>query len=298
MEMSILHIFLLLLTGGLLIVFYIHRKAIRDILDLIPFWRKMYKIERHLQTEKYNYGTHKKQYFLYCPPNTNVKERNHVIIYFHGGGWQFGSPEAFIPTAQVLSDWGFTVLMASHRKLPFYGIRALREDLSLLISKANEVLTKKQIAYKNIIIGGMSSGGHLASLLLLDQSIIQKSKAAHIKIKGAFLQAAPLDLDKMYSSLTLYFMAGRRNTARYQYSNPVQHLQEKPQCPIYLIHGDDDGIVSYECTLSFQKKLNQLEADCVQLEPIPKGGHLIASYWSVEDNAIRKRLKKWLGQFD
>lgn len=159
--------FIFLLFG---IIWY--RKAVFDMLHLFPYWLRMWKVKMHLASEKYSFGKSKRQYVLYCPADKNVKERDYVILYYHGGGWQFGSPDAFLPAAQVMSDWGFPIVMASHRRLPFHGYKSMREDISLALEKTWEIMQEKGLTNKKIIIGGMSSGGNLAALLFLTRRFL------------------------------------------------------------------------------------------------------------------------------
>ncbi|MGK0365308.1 MAG: acetyl esterase/lipase [Saprospiraceae bacterium] len=285
--------FLAILAFGL--IWY--RKAALDMLNLIPFWMRMWKVKMHLTSEKYPFGKHKRQYLLYCPADKKVKERDYVILYYHGGGWQFSSPEAFIPAAQVLSDWGFPVIMASHRRLPIHGYASMREDISLALEKTWEIMQEKGLTDKKIILGGMSSGGNLAALLYFDKKALVNLNVPREKLSAIFLQSAPLDLLQMKWSPTILLFAGRKSSSTFAAASPITHLQATDSRPIYLIHGDKDGVVQYECTLSFLEKTKALRFPNIRFETVHGGGHMASSDWATVDNDVRKKLEDWLSQF-
>jgi len=290
-------IFLLILILPFLFGLIWYRKAVLDMLNLIPYWLRMWQVKMHVKSQKYTFGKHRRQYVLHCPANESVPERDYVILYYHGGGWQFSSPDAFLPAAQVMSDWGFPVVMASHRRLPFHGYRSMREDVSLALEKTWEIMQEQGLSDKKIILGGMSSGGNLAALLYFDKPMLAKLKVPQEKLAGIFLQSAPLDLLQMKWSPTIYFFAGKKSSENFAAASPITHLRATDSRPVYLIHGDKDGVVQYECTLSFLEKTNALNCPNVRFETIVGGGHMAASDWAAVDNDVRKKLKDWLSQF-
>lgn len=293
-----MHPFIIIILALLSFGLIWYRKAVFDMLHLIPYWMRMWKVKMHLVSEKYPFGKHKRQYLLYCPADKRVKERDYVILYYHGGGWQFSSPDAFLPAAQVMSDWGFPVIMASHRRLPFHQYRSMREDISLAIEKTWKIMQEKGLEDKKIIVGGMSSGGNLAALLYFDKKIFANLNVPKEKLSAIFLQAAPLDLLQMKWSPTVQLFGGRKSSATFASASPITHLQATDSRPMYLIHGDKDGVVQYECSISFLEKTKALRCPNVRFETVKGGGHMASSDWAAVDNDVRKKLKDWLSQFD
>lgn len=290
--------FLIILFPLLVFSLFWYRKAVFDVVQLIPFWSQMRKVEMHIVSEKYSFGKHEKQYLLHCQADKRVKERDYVILYFHGGAWQFGSPDAFLPAAQVMTDWGFPVIMASHRRLPWHGYHSMREDISLTLEKTWEIMKEKGLEDKKIILGGMSSGGNLAALLYFDKKTLANLNIPKEKLSAIFLQAAPLDLGQMIWSPTVQLFGGRKNSATFAAASPITYLEVADSRPMYLVHGDKDGVVQYECTSSFWEKTESLSYPNVRFETIKGGAHLSSSNWAVKDNDARKMLKEWLGQFE
>ncbi len=285
---------LILIALPLILALYFYHAAIADMTGLLPFWIKMWRIDMHVDFEKYRYGKHRRQYFLICRAEEKAKKRKQIILYFHGGGWQFGSPDAFLPAAQVLTDAGYPVVMASHRRLPLYGYTAMREDLSLLLDKTWEVMQQHNLQDRDIIVGGMSSGGNLAALLYFDVARLNPLPIPNEKLVAVFLQAAPLDLTKMIPSPTMYLYAGSRSGQTYRDASPITYLDAPDDRPIYLVHGDKDGIVCYDCTISFKNRLEEAGFTNVRFETVKNGKHTAASDWAAEENEVRRKLLEWL----
>ena len=106
-------------------------------LHLLPWWLKMWRIPSNRQKRtKISYGKHRRQYFLLFEPQNGIITQDKIILYIHGGGWQFGSPDAFAVHGQFLTNQGYAVIMPSHRRLPFFDYHDLREDLDLILKKS------------------------------------------------------------------------------------------------------------------------------------------------------------------
>lgn len=99
-------------------------------------------------------------------------------------------------------------------------------------------------------------------------------------------------------SPTMQLFGGQKSSTVFSSANPITHLQTTDTRPIYLIHGDKDGVVQYECTLSFWEKTKALRCPNVRFETVKGGGHMASSDWAAEDDDVRRRLKDWLSQFD
>jgi acetyl esterase len=93
--------------------------------------------------------------------------RTPALLLFHGGRWLYGGPEAFYPQCQDFAAQGFSCFSAQYR----LGVNNrvdvrnavldARDALQYLIDHADEL----GIDADNIVVGGSSSGGHLAATL-------------------------------------------------------------------------------------------------------------------------------------
>jgi len=244
--------------------------------------------------EKYYYGLHRKQYFCWFDPE-NI-ERDHLIIFFHGGAWTFGSPELFNNRAALFADDGFEVLMPSHRRLPRFRYPHIRTDLRRMLQKLDLLMTRKNIRHKKIILGGMSSGGNLAALMLFDPGLLDGTGFRPDDFAGAFLCAAPVNLEGMTDSFLLTRYAGKKAASDYSNASPINHLPNRLEKPVLLIHGTEDGLVKYQSTADFVAALKNINRAPVTFHTLPGGSHLDAVSWAYEDNEIRKVILHWIRQ--
>lgn len=246
--------------------------------------------------EKHRFGKHRRQYLLFFQPKNRKTDKKNVIIYYHGGGWRSGSPELLKSNAQVLVNLGYCVFMPSYRRTPFNSYTEIREDLSLSLQKAADIINSNGLRDKKIILGGMSAGGNLVALILYDRSQLAKVGFTQQQFNGLMVFGAPLDLNQMKDSFVLQHFAGRRDQKTFQKANPIHHLQEDENIPVLCIHGTHDGLVPYTNALSFKEKLNKINNKILTFITVEKASHIETATWAYEDNYIRKAIKEWLNQ--
>ena len=100
------------------------------------------------------------------PQNTDP---DRVILFFHGGGFLFGSPRTHSPMMSALAVRAKTrVILASYPLAPEHPFPAAFDAAS----KIWNTLIEQGLAPSNIVLGGDSAGGGLALSLL--QSLITK----------------------------------------------------------------------------------------------------------------------------
>ncbi len=247
------------------------------------------KVEPH---QKYFYGKQRKQYLCWFEPKEPTTAP--LIIFFHGGAWTFGSPEMFSNRARLFIKKGYRVIMPAHRKLPKFDYNTIREDLILMMRKVKVLMKEKGISNQKIILSGMSSGGNLAALLLLEDTLLKETGFASNDFIGAFFCAAPLNLAGMTDSFVLDMYAGKKDSDSFRLASPINHLQDDFSTPLLIIHGTQDGIVRFQSTLDFVEKLKRINPDILDFYTIQKGSHLDAVSWAYKNNATRKVILNWL----
>lgn len=282
----------------LLLYLFVPKKTnLYEFLRIPPFLLRSLILERdNMIVEKYRYGTHRRQYFLFCQPKSSETNKKHVIVYFHGGGWRSGSPELLRSNAQVLVDQGYCVFMPSCRRTPFNSYREIREDLNGNLKKIVEVMSSHSLQEKKIILGGMSSGGNLVALMLYDRIGLSALGFSQEMFGGIMLFGAPLDLNAMKDTFVLRDFAGRRDQSSFQFANPVYHLQDDEQIPALCIHGTHDGMVPFSNAQSFAEKLQRKNGDLLTFIPVENASHMDTASWAIENNEVRKMICNWLDQ--
>ncbi len=285
---------ILLITYALLLLLLPKGNIFHELLHIPVYLWQINKYPVKMQVQRHRFGTHRKQYLLHCRPKAGLPIRSHAILYHHGGGWQFGKPEWFLNNAQAFTAQGYEVFMPSYRKIPFHSFWHIREDITLGLQKAMEILEMQGHTTKPFLLGGMSAGGNLAALLALDQKALQKAGIPPARIRGLLLFGAAFDLDEMPMTPTIFWYAGKRGSPSYQQANPIKFWKPDFELPLFWVHGKRDGLVSYRNVSSFLDKLNAKQQARLTLISLENGTHLDAGRWSFEDNEVRKQLHQWL----
>jgi len=270
-----------------------------EILDLPHFWWQVAQVSvQEMLETRYRYGSHSRQYVLVFQAKQQTVNRQKIIIYFHGGGWRFGKPEQFRANAQLLVNQGYTVIMPSYRRIPRFNYWHIREDLTAILHQIKRIQHEQEMMHYDLLLGGLSAGGNLAALLYYDQLELQKAGFSPQQFVGLFFLGAPLDLHQMRDSLVLRAFAGRPEHDRFDRANPINYLATAEHLPVLCIHSNKDGLVEYECALSFVKKMNQLQPGRVQFHTLSGATHLDTARWSYKDGQVRRLLLEWLDEFN
>ena len=91
-----------------------------------------------------------------------------ALLYMHGGGFVFGSPETILPTMQRFAeDVGCIIVLPAYRLAPEFPFPAALNDNYLALSWMYEQAADLGIDSSRIAIGGDSAGGGHAAVLNL-----------------------------------------------------------------------------------------------------------------------------------
>lgn len=284
-----------LLTYFALVIFLPKGSILQELIQLPVYWSKVFQVDtKDLFTEKHKFGSHRKQYLYYLSKNEQPSNKKQVIFYIHGGGWRYGSPEAFRPNAKFFIELGYDVFMPAHRKTPKYGYSYQIEDIALAVQKAKEIMLKKGMQKQKIVIGGISSGGNLSALLVHNKSILQTYGIQKTDFGGVFLLAAPLNIRLMRQTHVLRSFAGRPKKTQYNLANPYTLIEAAEKTQHLIVHGEQDGLVNYFSTLTFVDKFRALNPDYLDFHTIPNGSHLDAGKWMFREDEVGQKLRSWL----
>lgn len=270
---------------------------VQEIIYLLYWWAKIYSIgflKQAPKQSKHSYGKHRHQYLIFWEPEKPNHEKKNVILYFHGGGWQFGRPEGFRLHAQQFTKEGYYSFFPCHRKVPMNGYYEMREDISLVIKKVKGLMQEKGLAHKKIILGGISSGGNLGALLYLDESTLRTLGFSQAIFSALFLAGAPLDLNKMGSTPNLRYFAGKRNSATFHLANPIAYLKKPIEVPVLCLQGSHDGLVKYQVANSFMQQAEALESPNLTFQILKNGSHLDSASWCFEQHESWTMIREWL----
>jgi len=239
--------------------------------------------------EKIAYGTHRRQYCLCTWPTAAPPKA--WVIYWHGGGWQFGSPEQFQATSLPWLRAGYGVILPSYRRLPFHDLTAIRADLIASLVACRKWWTEQGYTPRpKVILQGLSAGGHLAAVVGLDHQLQSQAAWQPNQVIGVIACAPVLDLATMENNPIIRLLAGQPGTTIHHQANPMA-LIRPDSMPLFLLHGTADGLVPYQGSVNFAEKYQLVNsAAACEFVTLPNGTHLEAGHWMYTGGELQARI--------
>lgn len=266
---------------------------VHELIHLPYFWFKMKRATPSRgRSERHAYGDHARQYYLLFEPPAGRPRRNTTVVYLHGGGWQFGSPERFTANAAVFLERGYPVVLPSVRRLPRYNFRHFEADLHAFASHLLPVQAARGRAGHSLLIAGMSSGAHLAAHLVYNRGLLRALPGAP-PVRGLILCGAPLDLSRMPNTPVIRWLTGGRANPLFRQADPRTHLNGEEHTPVLFVHGTHDGLTPLASARSFYETL-PTPRNRLHFHLLEGGTHLDAASWSHSDNEVRRLLLEWV----
>jgi len=190
-----------------------------------------------------------------------------LVLFAHGGGWisGFRNQPNNISWCKYLAFNGFVAASIDYR----FGIKNSMQDILADYDDALNYIRrhagKLKIFTDNIILMGLSAGGHLSLLYASFYSYKQDKKRME-GISGVVAYYAPSDLSDLLSeesrSLFARFAAIKTLKGKpeeqedYEYYSPVQWVSGNMP-PVLIVHGKYDRIVPFSSTIKLAEKFDE-----------------------------------------
>ncbi len=155
-----------------------------------------------LTTTTFSYGPDPIQRFdvVRATPRAGKGQRGApIVIFFHGGVWQFGTRKDGLGLVATLAEHGYVGVTASYRLAPTHRAPAQHDDAVAAVAAVVAHAAEFGGDLTRVIVMGHSAGGQLASMLVFDDVARAKSTPAPgrvvavIALSGVFDLRAPLD---------------------------------------------------------------------------------------------------------
>ena len=223
---------------------------IRDLVCGPALFGRLLGWRQTIAPRKLRYGAHPAQHLLdFVPP---VPQRETVVVYLHGGGWDKGSPSFFSFIGQRLAREGYRCVMPGYRLVPKYRFPAQIKDVTAGTKAALCYLEKQGVDAARIVVVGSSAGAHLGALLCYTGELAGRF-TGFVGLGGPyrFDREAPLSLRVLSRRL---LDGGDPRAAQ-----PYYLLDENsPKTPMLLIHGLEDGVVGFACGQDLYRRALEL----------------------------------------
>jgi len=124
----------------------------------------------HIQKVYKIIDTFKLKVDIFYSSQSLEKENNTAIVFFHGGGWAYGSPDEFFTTCERYAKMGMVTFSVDYRLSIENGVTPHKTispiesvmDAKKAIRWVRENAGKFHIDRNKIVAAGQSAGGHLA----------------------------------------------------------------------------------------------------------------------------------------
>ena len=193
--------------------------------------------------------------FVYKPSEFDLKKKYSCIVFFHGGGWNSGTPEQFQRQSRYFASRGMVAVSVEYRIRNEHGtspIQAMEDAKSALrFIRSNAKLFS--INPNRIATAGGSAGGHLAAVAgnidLFDNS------------------DEDLTISSKPNLLILYNPVIDFGTRKWLWINnpsdasPIHNIS-KGSPPTIILTGTNDKIVPVESIMNYKKIMESVGSRC------------------------------------
>lgn len=236
-----------------------------------------------------SYGLRKSNFLdIYSPSNSNIEEKNPVIIFVHGGAWSGGDKSHWTNRqAEYLASLGFISVSVNYVLSPdpvnlSDANRVMHpdhiQDISLSVRWVFDHIEEYGGDPHRIFLIGHSAGAHLVSLLATNERFLKEQNLSFKTIKGVIaLDNGPYLTDPLSLFLSkkqeVIDMGKRYQNAfgvtsqKYKDATPFSNIKKGKHIPPFLlIYSDVDYRRSPNEVFAKELLKNKIEVTSVLLE--------------------------------
>jgi acetyl esterase len=215
-------------------------------------------------TEKLTYkevaGT-KLELWVWKPAGWKATDKRSAIVFYHGGGWSGGAPNAFARQSAKLAERGMVAFSVRYRLISEKGVKIedCVKDAKSAFRWVRGHAAELGIDPVKLAAGGGSAGGHLAAALATLDDVNDAADDLKISTRPAalvlFNPAANLDFPRA---------PGRKTEAQVKELlalNPYNHINGGHP-PTIIFHGDADTTVPIQTVQAYTAKVKELGGSC------------------------------------
>ncbi|MDO9254239.1 MAG: alpha/beta hydrolase [Bacteroidales bacterium] len=198
---------------------------------------------------------------IFYTNQTFERENNTAIVFFHGGGWAYGTPSEFYTTCERYARMGIVTFSVGYRLSIENGItphKTISPIESLMDAKSairwvRGNSDKFHIDINKIVVAGQSAGGHLALSTAMIDDYNEKSDDLSISCcpNAIMLFSAAVNTVEAWCDRLL---ADRRNKI---WSISPAHSIREGLPPMIHFHGIDDEMVPFWAIQFFESEMKK-----------------------------------------
>ena len=186
-----------------------------------------------------------------------------AAVLVHGGGWVGGSPALMDDLAAFLTDEGYLTLSAPYTLANgTAGFPVAVDDIACAVRH----IAAHPDADGTVAVIGHSAGAHLAALVALDEGTYGtecplRDPVIPDRLVGL---AGPYDVARLGPLMGPFFGVGPRDDPELWVSgNPLFQAGNNPDLSSLIMHGGEDGLVSFDFATDFGAALTEAGTEVV-----------------------------------
>ena len=216
----------------------------------------------------------------------NVKNNAPIVVYIHGGWWQWFSKEQFSYIAEPFNKHDFAVYMPGYRLAQNWENKTPMESIVKQMEYATAAVLKEAVERGSpaVYLVGHSAGGQLVTKLRNTdwQKTFHLPDVMQQKLKAVFSLAGLFDIRPLVNSfindgINMSVESAERVSPQFMPSS-VDH-----DCPVHLVLPEFDTPEFFRQTKEYQNTLLKSEQPC-HLKVIENRDHLDLIENLIEDN--------------
>ncbi|WGS65695.1 alpha/beta hydrolase [Marinitoga aeolica] len=204
---------------------------------------------------------------IYFPKSK--KQKLPVVFFAHGGGWVSGfrNQKNNVSWCKFLASKGFAVVSIDYRLGVSHTMSEILSDYTDALNYIKENYYRLKLDKNNIILMGLSAGGHLTLLYYAYNTFVKNEKHTE-GIKGVVSYYTPANLKHLFDkNVKSVFAKVATATAlkgfptptkegEYLYYSPIFWINKNMK-PVLLVHGKKDKTVPFSSSVELFKKLKE-----------------------------------------
>ena len=192
-----------------------------------------------------------------------------VIVFFYGGGWRSGSKRTYRYVAKALARRGYVAVLPDYRIYPQARYPDFLDDGAQAVRWVKDNAKRFGGDPQNIFLMGHSAGAHIAAMLAIDATWLQKVGLAPGRdIAGLIGISGPYDFLPLKDETFKIIFGGDRPETQ-----PISHVTPGAP-PALLLTGDKDDVVGAGNSIRFAERLRAAGNEATAVI-YPRIGHYI-----------------------
>ncbi|MGH8950611.1 MAG: alpha/beta hydrolase [Acidimicrobiia bacterium] len=186
-----------------------------------------------------------------------------AAVLVHGGGWVAGSPALMDDLAAYLTEEGYLTLSAPYTLANgTAGFPAAVDDIACAVRH----VAAHPDGDGTVAVIGHSAGAHLAALVALDEGTYGTGcplvdPVIPDRLVGL---AGPYDVARLGPLIGLFFGVGPSDDPElWIKGNPLFQAGNNPDLSSLIMHGEEDGLVSFDFATDFSAALTEAGTEAV-----------------------------------